>query len=103
VTPHGLTFKEVEVPPREQTRLNHGHGAETENPEKWRGEVEVPREAEGSVFRVTLRSSTKKHPDVNYSSRSKKSNKKKVVVESDSSDATPIPMTLAEGGARAIH
>jgi hypothetical protein len=27
-------FKEVEVPPREQTGLNYGHGAGTENPEK---------------------------------------------------------------------
>jgi len=55
--------------------------------------VEVPREAEGPVFRVTLRSSTKNRPDVNNSSRSRKSSKKKVVVESDSSDATSIPET----------
>lgn len=56
--------------------------------------MELPREVEEPVFRVTLRSSTKNHLEIADSSRDRsrhRSNKKKIVSDPDSSDAFPIP------------
>jgi hypothetical protein len=84
----------VEVPPREQTWLNYGHTAGIENPEKQREEVEATKEAEESVFRVTLRSSTKHRPEEISSKRNRrgrhKNSRKTEVTEPDSSGDTPI-------------
>ena len=59
--------------------------------------MEATKETEGPVYRVTLRSSTKNRPEVTSSDRNRRSrrgSKKKIVLETDSSDGSPNPENM---------